>query len=172
MRSLDSNATGGTFLHLEFGTDVQGATPLGDIAATLVSIDELLRDLSAIAAYPSHAEFRNIEVVAIETRERLKVKLSLLAIPGEALDAFQDICRDVIVFRDRPDRGAALAVSAWQDVIARRLAAVTSALNTDSTTQTSDSDRLTVDDARRLQRHMDVLRNAAMPLRRVEVKKE
>ena len=170
MRSFDTNTTGGTFLHLEFGTGVQGATPLGDIAATLVSIDELLRDLSAIAAYPSHAEFRNIEVVAIETRERLKVKLSLLAIPGEALDAFQDICRDIIVFRGRPDRGASLPVSAWQDVIARRLTAVTAALNAGGTTETNSDDRLTVHDARRLQRHMDVLLNAAMPLRRVEVK--
>jgi hypothetical protein len=172
MRSFDSNATGGTFLHLEFGTDVQGATPLGDIAATLVSIDELLRDLSAIAAYPSHAEFRNIEVVAIETRERLKVTLSLLAIPEQALDAFQDICRDIIVFRGRPDHGAELPVIAWQDVIARRLTAVTTALHNGGSTETSRENRLTVDDARRLQRHMDVLLNAAMPLRRVEVQKE
>ena len=90
---------------------------------TLVSVDELLRDLAALAAYPSHAEFRNIEVVAIETRERLKVKLSLLAIPADAVNAFQDICRDIIVFRERPDRHATPAESAWQGVIARRLAA-------------------------------------------------
>ncbi len=172
MRSFDSNATGGTFLHLEFGTDVQGATPLGDIAATLVSIDELLRDLAAIAAYPSYAEFRNIEVVAIETRERLKVKLSLLAIPADAVNAFQDICRDIIVFRERPDRHPALPASAWQDVIARRVAAITAALNSGGSTETSTHDRLTVQDTLRLQRHMDVLLNAAMPLRRVEVKKE
>lgn len=139
---------------------------------TLVSVDELLRDLAAIAAYPSHAEFRNIEVVAIETRERLKVKLSLLAIPAAAISAFQDICRDVIVFRERPGGDATQAESAWQELTARRLAAITSALSNSEDAATTENDRLTVQDARRLQRHMDVLRNAAMPLRRVEVRTE
>ena len=132
----------------------------------------MLRDLAAIAAYPSHAEFRNIEVVAIDTRERLKVKLSLLAIPAHAVNAFQDICRDIIVFRERPDRDATRQPGAWQDVIARRLAAFTAALNSEEPTEMSRDDRLTVQDARRLQRHMDVLLNASMPLRRVEVKNE
>jgi len=158
-----------TFLHLEFGTDIQGAAPLGDVAATLITLDDLLRDLAALAAYPSDAEFRNIEVVAIETRERLKVTLSLLAIPADAINAFQDVCRDIIVFRERPDCHAALPASAWQDVIARRLAAIRAALNSGATTEMSSDDRLTAHDARRLQRHMDVLLNAAMPLRRVEV---
>ena len=136
---------------------------------TLVSVDELLRDLAAIAAYPSHAEFRNIEVVAIETRERLKVKLSLLAIPADAVNAFQDICRDIIVFRERAGRDPALAASTWQDVVAIRLAALTTSLNHYGATAMEEGERLTVLDAQRLQRHMNVLRNAAMPLRRVEV---
>jgi len=157
-----------TFLHLEFGTDVQGAAPLGDIAATLVSLDELLRDLAAIAAYPSNAEFRNIEVVAIETRERLKVTLSLLAIPDEAITAFQDVCRDIIIFRDRADRDPTGAASAWQDVITARLAIITAALNHGGTTEMDGNARLDGQEARRLQRHMDALRHAAMPLRRVE----
>jgi hypothetical protein len=139
---------------------------------TLVSVDELLRDLAAIAAYPSNAEFRNIEVVAIETRERLKVKLSLLAIPADAINAFQDICRDIIVFRERPGGDAAPAERAWHDLIARRLSAITSALNSGAAAEMTEDDRLTVQDARRLQRHMDTLRNAAMPLRRVEVREE
>ena len=158
-----------TLLHLEFGTDVQGAAPLGDIAATLVSLDELLRDLAAIAAYPSNAEFRNIEVVAIETRERLKVTLSLLAIPAEAISAFQDVCRDIIVFRDRADRDPTPAPSEWDAVIAARLAIISAALNHGGTTEKDGNARLDVQDARRLQRHMDVLRHAAMRLRRVEI---
>ena len=133
----------------------------------------MLRDLAAIAAYPSSAEFRNIEVVAIETRERLKVKLSLLAIPADALNAFQDICRDIIVFRERPDRDVTTpAGSAWENLIARRLAAITATLNSGAATAMVGDDRMTVRDARRLERHMNVLRNAAMPLRRVEVKAE
>ena len=157
-----------TLLHLEFGTDVQGAAPLGDIAGTLVTLDELLRDLAAIAADPSHAEFRNVEVVAIETRERLKVTLSLLAIPADAITAFQDVCRDIIVFRERAG-DATLADGAWQGVIASRLAAITAALNDGRITRGNGQDQLTVQDARRLEGHMDILRNAAMPLRRVEV---
>ena len=139
---------------------------------TLVSVDELLRDLAAIAAYPSNAEFRNIEVVAIETRGRLKVKLSLLAIPADAINAFQDICRDIIVFRERPGDDATPGESAWQELIDKRLAAITSALNSGGHAEMGEDDRVSVQDARRLHRHMDVLRNAAMPLRRVEVKKE
>jgi hypothetical protein len=166
MRSFGSRTT---FLHLEFGTDIQGAAPLGDIAATLVTLDELLRDLAAMTAYPSNAEFRNIEVVAIETRERLKVTLSLLAIPAEAITAFQDICRDIIIFRDRADRDSTMAAGAWPDVLAARLAVITAALNHGQTPEIDGNARLDVQDARRLQRHMDVLRHAAMPLRRVEV---
>lgn len=131
-----------------------------------------MRDLAAISAHPSHAEFRNIEVVAIETRERLKVKLSLLAIPANAINAFQDICRDVIVFRERPDRDPAPAASAWQDVIARRLATIATNLGSVGTAYINSDDRLTAQDARRLERHMEFLLNAAMPLRRVEVKSE
>jgi hypothetical protein len=163
------SSDGRTSLHLEFGTDVQGAALLGDIAATLVSLDELLRDLAAIAAYPGSAEFRNIEVVAIETRERLKVTLSLLAIPEEAIAAFQDVCRDIIIFRDRADRDQTVAASVWQDVIAARLTIITAALNNGRTTEIDGNARLDMQYARRLQRHMDVLRHAAMPLRRVEV---
>lgn len=158
-----------TLLHLEFGPDVQGAAPLGDIAGTLVSLDELLRDLAAIAAYPSHAEFRNVEVVAIETRERLKVTLSLVAIPADAITAFQDVCRDIIVFRERADRDATLAAGAWHGVIATRLAAITAALDDGRMTRGDGENRLSVQDALRLERHMDILRNAAMRLRRVEV---
>ena len=43
------------------------------------------------------------------------MKLSLLAIPADAINAFQDICRDIIVFRERPDRDATPAESAWQE---------------------------------------------------------
>ncbi len=111
-------------------------------------------------------------MVAIETRERLKVRLSLLAIPADAVNAFQEICRDIIVFRERVDRDATLPASAWQDVSAKRLAAIAGALNSGGTTESTRDDRLTVHDARRLQEHMDVLRHAAMPLRRVEVKSE
>jgi hypothetical protein len=139
---------------------------------TLVSVDELLRDLAAMAAYPANAEFRKIEVVAIETRERLKVKLALFAIPAVAINAFQEICRDIIVFRERPGGDAPSAETAWHDVIGKRLAAIRSALNGGASAEMIDDDRLSVQDAMGLQRHMEVLRNAAMPLRRVEVKKD
>ena len=60
----------------------------------------MLRDLASIAADPSSAEFRNIEIAGIEMRSPLKVRLSLLGISPDAVKAFQDICRDVILQRD------------------------------------------------------------------------
>jgi hypothetical protein len=72
-----------------------------------------LRDLATLAAYPSSAEYREIQVAGITMLSPLTVSLSLLAIPEEAVNAFQEICRAIIVFRDRPSRqsaiGAALA---------------------------------------------------------------
>ena len=91
--------TGGTFVDLEFDTGARAAALLGDIAASLVSVDELLRDLGSIAAYPSSIEFRNIEIVAIEMRSPLKIRLSLFGISPGAVAAFQEICRDIILRR-------------------------------------------------------------------------
>jgi hypothetical protein len=84
---------------LEFDTGTQGGALLGDIAASLVCLDELLRDLGSIAADPSSAEFRNIEIVAIEMRSPMKIRLSLFGISPEAVAAFQEICRDIILSR-------------------------------------------------------------------------
>ena len=157
--------TGVTLVELEFGTGVTGVMSLGDIASTLVSLDELLRDLGSIAAYPASAEFRSIEVVAIETRNPLKVKLSLFAIAAEAVKAFQDICRDIIVYRQR--RQAASTPRERDDLDAKRLADMTSALErlwTDG-----GASRLTEKEAQRISRHLEILQNADVPLTRVEV---
>lgn len=94
---MDAAAT--TFIDLEFDTGVQGGARLGDIATSLVSLDELLRDLGSIAG-ESSAEFRNVEIVAIEMRSPLKIRLSLFGISPEAVEAFQEICRDVILSRE------------------------------------------------------------------------
>jgi hypothetical protein len=64
----------------------------------------LLRDLASIAAYPLTVEFRNIEIVALEVRGPVKVRLRLVAIAAEPLAAFQDICRDLIRSRKHPPR--------------------------------------------------------------------
>jgi hypothetical protein len=95
-------------IDLEFDTTTAGHAPLGDIARSLVSVDELLRDLATLAAYPSSAEYREIQVAGITMRSPLTVSLSLLAIPDEAVKAFQEICRAVIVFRERPSRQSAI----------------------------------------------------------------
>jgi hypothetical protein len=150
---------------------VKGATPLGDIALTLISVDELLRDLATIAAYPSSAEFRNIEVVAIETRSPLKIKLSLFAIPAEAVKAFQEICRDIVFHREREGRPA-LTASEWEDVNAKRLANIKTALDIGSSSGDGDEPRITDQEAQRLNRHMMTLQHAEVPLKRVDVKDE
>ena len=159
-----------TFLILEFDTDSTGAAPLGDIASSLVSVDELLRDLAAIAAYPSGVEYRNIEVVGIEMRSPLRVKLSLFAISEEAVKAFQDICRDIMLYRERRGRHAAAEVSDWDEVNASRLASIKATLNV-SFAARADQPGITEQDTERLFRHM-TLQNAEVPLMRVEMKEE
>jgi hypothetical protein len=139
---------GVTLVDLEFDTGTRGAALLGDVASSLVSVDELLRDLASIAADPSAAEFRNIEIVAIEMRSPLKVRLSLYGISPDAIAAFQQICRDIIVSRDRGTRAAALGVS--EELRGRMNEAETE----------------------RLSNHIVCLQNAAIPLKRVEVKIE
>ena len=95
-----SEPAAATFIDLEFDTGTRGGALLGDVAASLVSLDELLRDLGSIAADPSSAEFRNIEIVAIEMRSPMKIRLSLFGITPDAIAAFQEICRDVILSRE------------------------------------------------------------------------
>jgi hypothetical protein len=136
-----------TLVDLEFDTGTRGAALLGDVASSLVSVDELLRDLASIAADPASAEFRNIEIVAIEMRSPLKVRLSLYGISPDAIGAFQQICRDIILSHDR---GLSAALSLSTELRAR----------------------INEQEARRLRDHINRLQNAAIPLKRVEVKAE
>src|SRR6188474_1735973 len=111
-------AAGVTLNDLEVGTGTKGGALLGDIASSLVSLDELLRDLASIAAYPSSVEFRKIEIAAIDMRSPLKIRLSLFGISPDAVKAFQELCRYIIVFRER----RSMTASEPDDVNARRLA--------------------------------------------------
>lgn len=128
-----------TFVDLEFATGNKGGALLGDIATSLVSLDELLRDLASIAGAAS--EFRNVEIVAIEMRSPLKIRLSLFGISPEAVDAFQRICRDIILDRN-------------------------------FTVPAEVAARLTDQESSRLRDHVATLRQAAIPLKRVEVRTE
>ena len=130
-----------TFVELEFDTGAKGGALLGDVASSLVCLDELLRDLGSIAADPSSVEFRNIEIVAIEMRSPMRIRLSLFGISPDAVKAFQEICRDIILSRDG------------------RLPADVAA-------------RVTEQEAKRLHGHVATIRDAAIPLRRIEVSEE
>lgn len=143
------------FIDLEFDTP-DGGAPLGDIASSLVNLHDLLRDLAAMAADPFSAEFREIQVVAIEMRRPLTIKLSLRAISMEAVKAFQDICRDVILFRGEPVTG-------------RQLATINSALELALRAHGKDS-TLSPQETQRVFGHIEALQNAEMPLKRVVVK--
>ena len=134
--------TGVTFIDLEFDTGTRGGALLGDIAASLVSLDHKLRDLASIAADPSNVEFRNIEIAAIELQSPLKIRLSLLGISSEAVTAFQEICRHIIVFRERRPE---LCIP--KDVHAR----------------------ITEQELQRLCGHVLTLQNAAIPLKHVKL---
>jgi len=141
MNPVPPAPTGVTFIDLEFDTGTKGGALLGDIASSLVSLDELLRDLGSIAAGPSSVEYRNVEIVAIEMRNPLKITLSLFGISPDAVKAFEEICRDIILSREfcMPE---------------------------------GVEPRITEQEARRLQGHIVTLQNAAIPLKRVEVKEE
>ena len=169
MEILSSDRSLETFLDLEFGPGPNDATPLGDIASSLVSLDELLRDLASIAAYPSSVEFRTIEVVAIEMRRPLKIKLSLVAISADAVKAFQEICRDIILYRERRGLPAATTASEWENVSAQRLANIKAALELCGP---EGQARITDKEAQRIYGHIVALQNAEVPLKRVEVKTE
>ena len=159
--------TGVTLIDLEFATGTNGGALLGDIASSLVSLDELLRDLGSIAAYPSSVEYRKIEIVAIEMRSPLKISLALLEISADAVIAFREICRDII--HERRSRHHALTASEGE-VSAKRLANIKIAL--ERCTLHSEQARITEPDALRILGHIVTLQNAAIPLTRVEVKEE
>jgi hypothetical protein len=162
MSSAARAQTGLTLIDLEFDTGATGGALLGDIASSLVSLDELLRDLASIAAYPSSVEFREIQIVAIEMRSPLRITLSLLAISPEAVQAFQEICRGIILFREGRSRRTSLPASEREDVSVR--AAMDLSMPTGLRT------RITDQEAQRLYSHIVTLQNAEIPLKRVEVK--
>jgi len=160
-----------TFIDLEFDTTADSGAPLGDIASSLVSLHDLLRDLAAMAAYPSSAEFREIQVVAIEMKRPLTIKLSLLAISAEAVRAFQEICRDIILFRERRSHQAAVTACRREDIDPKRLANITTVLDRVLHAD-GKSGHLTEKETERLYGHIVTLQNAEVPLKRVLVKKE
>jgi hypothetical protein len=131
-----------TFLDLEFDTTPERGAPLGDIASSLVNLHDLLRDLASLAGDPSIAEYREIQVVAIELRSPLKIRVSLLGIPDEAVTAFQDICREIIILRERIDSSPDRVLD-------------------------THVPKATLKEAGRIGSHIVALKNAAVPLRRV-----
>jgi len=135
-------------IDLEFDTKTTGGAPLGDIAASLVSVDELLRDLATLAA--SSVEFREIQVASITSRSPLKVTLNLLAIPEAAVTAFQEICRAIILFRDEQSQTAI-------DAALTRCAVF-------------GENGLSEPQARRISAHITTLQNAEVRLKGVVVK--
>ena len=149
-----------TLIDLEFDTVNDGA-PLGDIAGSLVTLHDLLRDLAALAGYPSGAEFREIQVVAIEMRRPLTIQLSLLAISAEAVKAFQEICRDVIVHRERHSH---------RDLDEKRLAKIRGVLDRMASAE-GHAGHISEKETERLYGQIVTLQHAEVPLKRVVVKK-
>lgn len=159
-----------TYIDLEFDPGAHGGVLLGDIASSLVTLDDLLRDLGSIAAYPSSVEFREIQIVAIEMRRPLKIKLSLLEISDDAVLAFCDICRDVIRFHEGRAHQATLTPDQRNEFRARQLAIVKSALERCSL-HTGQAN-ITEQETQRILGHLAALHNAGVPLKRIVVKDE
>jgi hypothetical protein len=158
-----------TFIDLEFDTTATRGAPLGDIASSLVTLHDLLRDLGTLASYPIGAEFREIQVVAIEMQRPLTIKLSLLGISAEAVKAFQEICRDIIRFRERRSPQAATA-GERDDIDAKRRANIESVLSV--VLSAAGGSHLSETETQRLYGHMVALQNAEVALQRVVVKEK
>jgi hypothetical protein len=154
-------------IELEFDTRPERGAPLGDIASSLVSLHDLLRDLAALAADPANVEFREIQVVAIEMRRPLTITLSLFAISAEAVKAFQEICRDIILCRDPdPHHRAPAGGGSEREAARQRLAtALDLVLRADG-----KDGQLTEKELQRLHGHITTLRRADVPLKRVIVR--
>jgi hypothetical protein len=149
--SPDTRADNGvTFIELEFDTGTKGGALLGDVASSLVSLDELLRDLASIAAYPSSAEFRKVEIASIEIQSPLRIRLSLFGISPNAVKAFQDICREFIFLRER------------------RLADLRPIL--ELCTPEGVEAHISEEEMQRLHAHVVTLQRAKIPLKRVQLK--
>jgi hypothetical protein len=162
-------ASSPTLIDLEFDTTANHGAPLGDIASSLVSIHDLLRDLAALAASPSGPEYRDIRVVAIEMRSPLTITLALRAIPDEAVKAFQELGRAVIRFRERQSPRAAMDAAESEDVTRNRHAAVSTALKL-VTHAEADPFAISASETQRLYDHVLTLQRAEVPLKRVMVK--
>ena len=163
--------TGLTFIDLEFDTSAKTGAPLGDIASSLISLHDLLRDIATMAGYPASVEFREIQVVAIEMRSPMKIKLSLFAISANAVKAFQEICRDIIFSRERGSHPVASTSGRTEDLDGKRLANIKAALDFVLHADGKDG-HLTEQEAKRLLGHIVTLQNAEVPLKRVVVKEE
>ena len=122
-----------------------------------------------MAADPSSVEFRDITVVAIEMRNPLKIKLSLRAIPAEAVKAFQEICR--VIVRGRRSHHGASTAKPRDDLDARQLASIKTALDLVLHADGRDG-HITAKEEQRLHGHILSLQNAEVPLKRVIVKEE
>jgi hypothetical protein len=123
MSDITAGSTCGiTLIDLEFDTAANRGAPLGDIASSLVSIHDLLRDLAALGASASGPEYRDIRVVNIEMRSPLTITLELRAIPDQVVKAFQELSRAVILHRERRSQQDAMKLTGSADVTASRQA--------------------------------------------------
>ena len=169
MTDATAGATGEiTLIDLEFDTAANRGAPLGDIASSLVSIHDLLRDLAALAGSDSGPRYRDIRVVNIEMRSPLTITLELRAISEDAVKAFQELGRAVILFRERRSQQDALSASRSQDVDANRRAAIATALKLLS--RDSPTVDITAQETERLNDQLVSLQNAEVPLKRVVVR--
>ena len=168
MSDDSAGSTGITLIDLEFDTASNRGAPLGDIASSLVSIHDLLRDLAALGASASGPEYRDIRVVNIEMRRPLTITLELRAISDDAVRAFQELGRAVILFRERRSQHDASIATGSGEVAASRAAAIATALKL--LTGGGGAVDITARETERVNDHVITLQRAEVPLKRVVVR--
>jgi hypothetical protein len=128
----------------------------------LGSIDAVIRDLHSIHGIANDSTLfygaANVEVVFIEKHSPVKIGLGISKIPKDVVRAFLSLCESLLFRREERSRREALAADAWEEVRAKRLKNIKTAIQIASGNRPHNE---------LLVRQMDTLLEDAMELERV-----
>lgn len=163
--------TQAVFVELEFDDRTRGSFGLADTGRVLTAIHGLLDDMGRISARPIVELMPEIEIVSMGMHSPLKVKISIIGMSKEGVQAVVNLLRDVVFFRQTRTRMAALAAKEWEEVAEKRLKNIEKAL--DLAMQADPATRkVTEQEALRIYRNMLTLEQVDMTLKRAEITEE
>lgn len=118
-------------IYLEFDKPADREMHLRDLSELFTTLDEILTDLQSIGELQGQNYFYgygNVDVVSVEMRSPLKLLLAVGRIPKEVVRAFVGLVEKIMFYDEERLTRRALAASAWEDVYAKRLKNVKTAI--------------------------------------------